>query len=203
MSEYSPFTSISSNFSNTNINETNINNSSLNDIKYEVSVTDPEKRGDNINSYTVYRINTTCKSNSNTTLFNIQRRYKDFEWFRNTLVVEFPGIIVPPLPEKTIIGKFSVDFIDSRRRGLEKFLIRTLNHPLLSKGKEITSFLSLDEESLERVKLSQKEVDSKPKTFNSYLEMFQDFTTNVSAQYFLVRYIYHYNSIDFLRMTLF
>lgn len=67
------------------------------------------------------------------TQFVCQRRYNDFVWFRNQLIGEFQGVIVPPLPEKSIIGKFSADFIDNRKRGLDKFLNRVLTHEDLCK----------------------------------------------------------------------
>lgn len=36
------------------------------------------------------------------------------------LVETHPGLIVPPLPEKQVIGRFEDDFIEYRMRALER-----------------------------------------------------------------------------------
>ena len=168
---------------------------------YTVTISDPEKRGEGINSYTVYRINTTVRSQlvgammgsdsngvgtgtavgvkSNVSQFSTQRRYNDFVWLRAQLVSEFPGVIVPPLPEKSIISKFAADFIDARRRGLEKFLNRTLAHPRLSKGEVFTVFLASDVESLERAKFSSKENEHKPA--KGFFDYFSDISASIQS----------------------
>jgi hypothetical protein len=48
----------------------------------------------------------------------MDRRYSDFDWLYNELTKEFPGAIIPPLPEKQTVGRFSSEFIESRRRSL-------------------------------------------------------------------------------------
>jgi hypothetical protein len=48
----------------------------------------------------------------------MDRRYSDFDWLYNELTREFPGAIIPPLPEKQTVGRFSSEFIESRRRSL-------------------------------------------------------------------------------------
>eukprot|EP01065_Artemidia_motanka_P009391 TRINITY_DN14795_c0_g1_i1.p1 TRINITY_DN14795_c0_g1~~TRINITY_DN14795_c0_g1_i1.p1 ORF type:complete len:736 (+),score=166.99 TRINITY_DN14795_c0_g1_i1:54-2210(+) len=36
------------------------------------------------------------------TIFNIERRFTHFEWLRKALILENPGCVVPPIPEKTV-----------------------------------------------------------------------------------------------------
>ena len=36
--------------------------------------------------------------------------------------MEFPGLIIPALPEKQLLGTFEQQFIESRKRGLQKFV---------------------------------------------------------------------------------
>eukprot|EP01059_Diplonema_ambulator_P000549 TRINITY_DN1044_c0_g1_i3.p1 TRINITY_DN1044_c0_g1~~TRINITY_DN1044_c0_g1_i3.p1 ORF type:complete len:684 (+),score=194.90 TRINITY_DN1044_c0_g1_i3:34-2052(+) len=38
----------------------------------------------------------------NLMIFTVERRYRDFEWLRKALVAENPGLLVPPIPEKTL-----------------------------------------------------------------------------------------------------
>ena len=54
---------------------------------------------------------------------------------------EFPGCILPPLPEKQAIGRFSSEFIESRRRALERYLQRVAKHPDLSYSTAFVTFL--------------------------------------------------------------
>ena len=51
------------------------------------------------------------------------RRYSDFDWLVTELNRDFPGCIIAPLPEKTIVGKFASEFVESRRRSLGKLFI--------------------------------------------------------------------------------
>ena len=45
-----------------------------------------------------------------TSQLNTQHRYNDFVWLRGQISTEFPGFIIPPLPEKTIMGTNIVKF---------------------------------------------------------------------------------------------
>lgn len=54
--------------------------------------------------------------------YKVSRRYNDFVWLYEQLVIENEGYIVPPLPEKNAISRFATEFIEARRRGLEIFL---------------------------------------------------------------------------------
>ena len=69
--------------------------------------------------------------------FDISRRYNDFVWLRELLVEKHEGIIVPPIPEKSILGAFEKLFnvdaqplIAYRKRALERFLTRIGHHPM-------------------------------------------------------------------------
>ena len=39
--------------------------------------------------------------------FTVERRYSDFLWLRDELALEYPGIVIPALPEKQVLGHFS------------------------------------------------------------------------------------------------
>ena len=38
----------------------------------------------------------------NVVMLRVTRRYRDFEWLRKCLLMENPGVVVPPIPEKTL-----------------------------------------------------------------------------------------------------
>lgn len=77
----------------------------------------------------------------------VERRYSDFSWLSSALAKEFPGAIIPPLPEKLTLGRFSSEFVESRRRALERFLSRILLHPDLGNAQSFCTFLQGDESS--------------------------------------------------------
>uniref|UniRef100_A0A3P9BKM0 Sorting nexin 4 n=1 Tax=Maylandia zebra TaxID=106582 RepID=A0A3P9BKM0_9CICH len=78
------------------------------------------------------------------------RRYSEFELLRNYLIVTYPYIVVPPLPEKRaefVWHKLSADnmdpdFVERRRVGLENFLLRVASHPVLCNDKILCYFLT-------------------------------------------------------------
>uniref|UniRef100_A0A3Q2DGA6 Sorting nexin 4 n=1 Tax=Cyprinodon variegatus TaxID=28743 RepID=A0A3Q2DGA6_CYPVA len=78
------------------------------------------------------------------------RRYSEFELLRNYLIVTYPYIVVPPLPEKRaefVWHKLSADnmdpdFVERRRIGLENFLLRVASHPVLSNEEMLYHFLT-------------------------------------------------------------
>ena len=73
------------------------------------------------------------------------RRYSDFVWLVEQLMKEFPGAIVPPIPEKQAVSRFSPEFVEGRRRMLEQFLVRVSAHPELIDAKCLATFLSADD----------------------------------------------------------
>ena len=77
--------------------------------------------------------------------FSVLRRYSDFEWLLEQLGTAFPGVILPAIPEKQAVGRFSPDFVEQRRRGLERFLNKISLHPTLVESQYLISFLTADD----------------------------------------------------------
>jgi len=74
--------------------------------------------------------------------FSVVRRYSDFEWLLEQLGNAHPGIIIPAIPEKQAVGRFSPDFVEQRRRGLERFLSKLALHPVLVESHHFVTFLT-------------------------------------------------------------
>ncbi|XP_008399783.1 sorting nexin-4-like [Poecilia reticulata] len=127
--------------------------------RMEICVAEAEKRsGKNAVSmqetYTVYLVETrpmdTIAEGRNPPPDSLWRRYSEFELLRNYLIVTYPYIVVPPLPEKRaefVWHKLSADnmdpdFVERRRIGLENFLLRVASHPVLSNNEMLYHFLS-------------------------------------------------------------
>ncbi|KAK7905088.1 hypothetical protein WMY93_017695 [Mugilogobius chulae] len=130
-------------------------------------------------TYTVYLIETRpADSEGGTPVPDmLWRRYSEFELLRTYLLVTYPFVIVPPLPEKRaefVWHKLSADnldpdFVERRRVGLENFLLRVASHPLLSNDKIFFLFLT-DEKGWRDAVLEtgfQDKVDSRLKSLSA------------------------------------
>jgi len=74
----------------------------------------------------------------------ISRRYSDFEWLVAQLINKYPGCIIPPLPEKNPLAKIDKEdpiFLETRKRGLLRFLEMMLQHQDLKNTPEFANFL--------------------------------------------------------------
>ena len=114
-----------------------------------------------MNKYTSYRVDVRSPSADMTTtqVFSaVLRRYSDFLWLYERLQDERPGAIVPPLPEKQPVGRFSPAFVEARRRELERFLRRVAIHPELQDSACLDTFLRADDVTLQAAKNSKTNV---------------------------------------------
>eukprot|EP01061_Rhynchopus_euleeides_P042526 TRINITY_DN74165_c0_g1_i1.p2 TRINITY_DN74165_c0_g1~~TRINITY_DN74165_c0_g1_i1.p2 ORF type:complete len:517 (+),score=228.62 TRINITY_DN74165_c0_g1_i1:61-1611(+) len=77
------------------------------------------------------------------------RRYSDFLWLRDQLCLEYPGTIVPPLPEKNVKGQLekimltNIDLLSYRQRFLTRFLAAVGVHHLCKASPHLKAFCQL------------------------------------------------------------
>lgn len=112
---------------------------------FTISVDDPQRVGDPIRGYTMYTVHT--KTNSpmfSKSAFSVLRRYSDFLWLYETLSNNNPGVVVPPVPEKSPFNRFDSQFVQQRRLALEKCITKIANHPVLQKDPDLKLFLESD-----------------------------------------------------------
>lgn len=131
-------------------NEINIyDNLRPEDRRFGIHISEP-KWHKGIGSYFVrYKITVSTDKNAYPNReYSIYRRYNQFYWLYNELSFQFPGVIIPGLPEKNYVDHFTDELIESRMRGLEKFIKRIENHPCLSESTLLRNFLTTDEETL-------------------------------------------------------
>ncbi|KAL4094510.1 hypothetical protein PRIC1_010171 [Phytophthora ramorum] len=116
----------------------------------QVAVSEPVKQGEGMNAYISYKISTTTtRPQFSKSSFSVVRRYSDFVWIHAHLSAMYPGVVVPPLPEKLLVGRFSPEFVESRRRALQLFLQRCCLHPELQHSEHLTTFLEASEDQLQ------------------------------------------------------
>ncbi|XP_048259704.1 sorting nexin-2-like isoform X2 [Haliotis rufescens] len=125
----------------------------------EIRVMEPQKMGDGIGAYMVYRVvtKTSIPAFRNPEL-SVLRRFSDFLGLHARLQEKNVkmGIIVPPAPEKSVVGMTKIkmskeesgssDFVERRRAALERYLNRTAQHPVLRSDPDLQDFLERDGE---------------------------------------------------------
>lgn len=124
----------------------------------KVTVTEPEKVGDGMGAYMAYKVSTlTSLTMFKRRDFSVRRRFSDFLGLYDRLSEKHSqnGFIVPPPPEKSLIGmtkvkvgkedSSSAEFLERRRAALERYLQRIVKHPTLLLDPHVREFLEKDE----------------------------------------------------------
>ncbi|XP_050229727.1 sorting nexin 1 isoform X1 [Mercurialis annua] len=146
-----------------------------------VSVTDPVKLGNGVQSYISYRVITKTNFPDYQGPEKIViRRYSDFIWLHDRLFEKYKGVFIPPLPEKSTVEKFrfSAEFIELRRQALDIFVNRIASHNELQQSEDLRTFLQADEETMERLRAYETGIFTKKPT--DFMQIFKDVQTKVS-----------------------
>lgn len=126
-------------------------------IAFEFDVSEPQKKegaGALDLAYWVYKITArTNLSQYRNMAMVVQRRYSDFDWLRQQMVLTFPGIIVPPIPEKELAGTMqkvvgatnTAPLLQYRQRNLRRFLMRVGAHAMLGASLLLQEFLEMSD----------------------------------------------------------
>ncbi|CAK4410112.1 unnamed protein product [Aphanomyces euteiches] len=118
-----------------------------------IEVGEPVKQGEGMHAYISYKITTsTDRRQFQKSQFSVIRRFSDFVWLHTSLCNLYPGVVVPPLPEKLLVGRFSPEFVESRRRALHVFLCRCAAHPEIQHCDHLTTFLEASDDVLQQFK---------------------------------------------------
>ncbi|KAM9971697.1 hypothetical protein ACTFIW_011680 [Dictyostelium discoideum] len=124
----------------------------------DITVNFPDMVGEGMGAYAIYKIVTKSALNENPDYkkeVSVNRRYSDFIWLRNALKETRKGCIIPQLPEKAVLNNRNKDFLEQRRRDLEKFLNRVVESNSLAQSNEILTFLEGSDEQLNAAKQSR------------------------------------------------
>ncbi|ETK96136.1 hypothetical protein F441_01082 [Phytophthora nicotianae CJ01A1] len=123
-----------------------------------LKVSAPEARGSYLQKHTTYLV--TQESHQE----GVRRRFRDFEWLHVVLRTRYVGLLIPPLPEKTTTAAVlkTNAFMQSRMRGLQRFLNGIMQSPYLRSDAAVASFLSEpgDETTWETMKKSTAVMDN-------------------------------------------
>lgn len=77
------------------------------------------------------------------------------------------------------MGRFSAEFVESRRRALEKYLKRIAEHPELSTSEHFVTFLQTDDATL--AKLKEEFKAAKPALSSSAAKWIENKVSTISS----------------------
>jgi hypothetical protein len=132
-----------------------IEKSPLNDKKVTITIQNPKAIETSIfqPNYIIYEIIT------DVTQLQVERRYSDFDWLRQTLKKIHPGLYCPPLPQKKLGSRrFENDFVEKRMKYLNKFLNDIVESEIFKASEVLISFLSIT--NREQFEFKKKSFDS-------------------------------------------
>ncbi|CAK9299772.1 unnamed protein product [Gordionus sp. m RMFG-2023] len=140
-------------------------NTALTNIPHiKVRIVEPQKVGEGISAYVVYKLITTIHNvpgvhQNEGEEWHVIRRFSDFLGLHEKLEAKYSplGYVVPPPPSKSLLGMtklkigskddtFSADFAERRRAALERYINRTANHWCLMKDPCLHEFLQAEGE---------------------------------------------------------
>ncbi|OMJ92929.1 hypothetical protein SteCoe_4273 [Stentor coeruleus] len=102
-----------------------------------IKLTNPVIKDDRFSKHVSY----TISGEDNKGPFEAQRRYKEFNALQNLLSQQWPGCILPQIPEKKAIGNLQENFIEKRRKLLQAFLLKACNLSFIYHSQEFQSFI--------------------------------------------------------------
>ncbi|XP_057300577.1 sorting nexin-2-like [Hydractinia symbiolongicarpus] len=123
-----------------------------------IKISDPIKIGDGMSAYMSYLVTTqTSMPSFKSSEFSVKRRFSDFLGLSERLNEKhlLLGRIVPPPPDKSVVGmvkvkgskenQSSTDFVEKRKHALEKYVNRLARHKDLCEDSDFKEFLEADE----------------------------------------------------------
>jgi sorting nexin-7/30 len=86
----------------------------------------------------------------------VNRTYSDFEWLYTELFDIFPGVIIPSLPQRTVLAKLNILSLTGtiraqRHMGLEEFLRKVLSHSKLKNLEIVDKFFTQNDQDFRRL----------------------------------------------------
>ena len=108
-----------------------------------VEVGKATKVGEGMSAYASYPVTSSTTSPAfRVETSSVSRRFSDFTRLRKALRTAHPGVIVYPLPEKTVTtSPFHPEFLEQRRIGLDTFVRAVAAHPTLRRSEHLRAFL--------------------------------------------------------------
>lgn len=78
----------------------------------------------------------------------VERRFSSFVSLHALLVARYPILTIPDLPSKSYANRFDPEFVETRRRDLERWMGRVERSAVLRGSEEVRGFLVIEEEKV-------------------------------------------------------
>jgi hypothetical protein len=75
----------------------------------------------------------------------VYKRYSDFDSLRSKLIERWPGIYIPNIPKKKMVGNLDTALIEMRCKQLDNFVKKIIHMPYLLNSAEVKLFLNSEE----------------------------------------------------------
>lgn len=111
------------------------------------------KVGEGVNSHYVYKVSSAENK-------EVDRRYSDFLWLHQQLSKQCAGYVIPPLPAKVVGLLQTAEFLEHRRAGLERFLLKVVQHDELRNSNFLHSFLECSTVELTALKAESQRANT-------------------------------------------
>ena len=145
----------------------------LNDKKINIIIRNPKVQSSTnffTSGYILYEVYT------EETNWNVQRRYSDFDWLRNTLIKYFPFKLIAPIPGKKIGNRrFNIDFIEKRMNFLQKFIDSIIKDEYFKASEVVISFLRI----IDRIQFENKMKELSSYLPSKYIQDYKSFNSQV------------------------
>ena len=141
-----------------------------NEEPVQLYVSDPILNKDGVNQYTSYTLQGAKLPES------LSRRYRDFDALRRKFVERWPGIYIPNIPHKKMVGSTDKDIVGLRIEQINRFLKKLSHIDYLFNSDEMELFLqntSNVPKTLENIK-----EDSYQNLLKRYSSVFTDYDDN-------------------------
>ena len=136
-----------------------------------IYVSDPVLNKEGIQSFTSYTLQGTRVPES------LIRRYRDFDALRNKLMERWPGVLIPNIPKKKIVGAKDKDIVDMRIEMINRFLSKISNIGYLFNSEEMELFLQNTND------VGKTLSTLKPQTYEDLLNKYNQAFPNIDENY--------------------
>ena len=137
-------------------------------------VSDPILNKDKTISYTSYTLQGTVVPQP------LVRRYRDFDALRNKLLERWPGIYIPNIPHKQLVGAKDKEVVEMRIEQINRFCLKISKIDYLFKSDEMEVFLR-NEPEIHKV-INAMRAPSPEELLRKYSNVFTNYDENFDTQ---------------------
>ena len=138
----------------------------LNPLNPSIKLSSPLVNSDTFSTSISYNI----KTQDNSGKYECMRLYSDFILIRKTLCKKWPGVYIPPIPNKPLLSNLSSKFVKTYKKQAERFLDYLSTQSFIYSSQELQMFLKSKTMTKSKIKTNFNEISL------NYQAIFYDYT---------------------------